>query len=246
MFQKYIYILILIASTSVWGQELDKEDGETVMRRDYTFGINFNANSGSKGWGLAFDYGFQKNYKYKHLVSFTLTNIRHPKEFKIYNSNSNARGYFYGKLESLVSFRPTYGGKLVLFKMRRDDGIEISGKWSVGPSFGLLKPVYLRINKFSGSPVDEKYDPSIHNLENINSRSSWIQGLDEAILKMGVFGKFGVDFNFSAAKSNISGGEVGLMLDYFVGEPLILMHNNPGKNIFGSIYLQFNLGQKLY
>lgn len=133
-----------------------------------------------------------------------------------------------------------------MFKSKRENGIEVTAKWAAGPSIGLLKPVYLRIDKFSTTPQDERYDPSVHNLENITSRSSWTKGLGEATFRFGGFAKAGVDFNFSTTKNKISGGEVGVMVDYFVGEPVILLHNNDGDNLFASLYLQFNLGQKLY
>lgn len=241
----HLIIAVVICANS-FSQELDQEAGGTVMRKDFSFGLNFNANAGATGWGLGFDYGFQKNYKYKHLIGFTCTNIRHPKEYKILSNFSNSRGYFYGKLNSLVSLRPTYGGKLLLFKGVRENGIEISAKWSVGPSIGLLKPVYLKIDKMSGKPTDEKYDPTIHNSENISTRSNWTKGLKEAKLTVGGFLKAGLDFNFSSAKNAISGGEVGIMLDYFPGQKINLLHYNDAQKIFGSLYLQFNIGQKLY
>ena len=245
MIQRYIYILAFLASFSGFSQEPDKEDGSTIMRRDFSFGLNFNANAGATGWGMAFEYAVQKNYKYRNTYGFTLTNIRHPKEYKIYSSFSNSRGYYFGKLNSLVSFRPTYGGKLAIFKAKRENGIEISLKWSAGPAIGLLKPVYLRIERF-GTSFDEKYNPGIHNIENITSRSSWGKGLGEATFEFGVFSRAGFDFNFSTSKNKISGGEVGVMVDYFIGKPVTLIHNNDGGNLFPSLYLQFNLGQKLY
>jgi hypothetical protein len=133
-----------------------------------------------------------------------------------------------------------------MFKGVRENGIEISAKWSLGPSVGLVKPVYLRIDKFNLPPQDEKYDPDVHNTNNITSRSSWFKGLDEASFRVGAFGKFGVDFNFSGARNGISGGEVGVILDYFPGRAIEIMHNNANSNLHTALYLQFNLGQKLY
>ena len=216
------------------------------MRRDVSGGLNFNANAGATGWGIAFEYGIQKTAKYKNTFGFTITNIRHPKEYKVFGDLSNTRGFFFGKVNSLVSLRPTYGGKRYLFKAKRENGIEITFKWNVGPSLGLVKPVYLKINKSSPDPVDQKYDPSVHNFENIASRSSWFTGLGEAKMRIGAFSKIGVDFNFSTEKNKISGGEVGFMVDYFPGPSIELLHNNPSNNIFAVLYLQFNLGQKLY
>lgn len=245
MFQRYIYIVLLFFSSFVLGQEPDKEDGTVLTPRHFSVGLNFNANAGATGWGVGFEYGFQKNYKYRNTLGFTLTNIRHPKEFKIYSDFSNTRGFFFGKINSLVAFRPTYGGKRYLFRAKRENGIEIAFKWSAGPSFGLVKPVYLRINKQNSKPIDERYNPSIHNFENIASRSNWTKGLNEATIKVGGFTKVGVDFNFSTEKNKISGGEIGFMIDYIAGSAIQLLHNNSGNNFFAVLYLQFNLGQKL-
>lgn len=246
MIQKGLYIIGLLICFSGYSQEVDKEEGETLLRRDFSFGLNFNANSGATGWGMGFEFGVQKNYKYKNTFGFTFTNIRHPKEYKIYSSYSNSRGYYFGKLNSFVSLRPTIGGKLALFNAKRENGIEISFKWNLGPSIGLLKPVYLRIDKLGGNPKDERYDPTMHNVENITSRSSWSKGLSEASFDLGVFAKAGMDFNFSPLRNKISGGELGVMIDYIVGKPVVILYNNPGQNLFASVYLQFNIGQKLY
>lgn len=246
MVKQFLYLFVILICGTAVAQEPDKDEGGTLLRRDFIVGLNFNANAGSTGWGLGFDYAVQKTYKYRNTFGFTLTNIRNPKEFKIYNNIGNSRGYYYGKLNSLVSFRPTYGGKLALFQAKRENGIEISFKWSLGPSIGLVKPVYLKIVKSGINPVDEKYDPTVHNAEIISSRSPWTKGLSESKLRLGAFLKTGIDFNFSTANDKISGGEVGVMIDYFSGDPIELLFKNTGTQFYTSLYLQFNLGQKLY
>ena len=242
MYKMSLYILLLLISVQSYSQEVDNGEAKTLMRKDYALGLNFN----TRGWGFAFDYGWQKNYKYKQTAGFTVTNIRHEKEHKIYGALNNSKGYYLGKLESFISFRPHYGGKLILFKAKRENGIEIAAKWSIGPSLGLIKPIYLKIDKLGSSILDERYNPTIHNTGNISSRSSWFKGFGESKTRIGLFGKFGVDFNFSALKNGISGGEFGVMLDYFPGKEIEIMYNNTNSNFFTALYLQFNLGQKLY
>ncbi|MGB1102617.1 MAG: hypothetical protein ACPG21_03225 [Crocinitomicaceae bacterium] len=242
---RYVYILGLIfSSLTLFGQEPDRDEGGVLMRRDFIAGLNFNTNAGSTGWGVAFEYAIQKNYKYRNTYGFTLTNIRHPKEFKIY-SNLSSRGYFYGKMNSLVCFRPTYGGKRTLFRSERENGIEVTAKWSLGPSFGLVKPVYVRID-VGNTTLEQRYDPSVHNKENITARASWGKGFGESTVEIGAFAKAGVDFNFSNTKNKISGGELGIMADYFATNPVLLLDQNDPQRYFVSLYLQFNLGQKLY
>jgi len=242
---RYIYILgLILFSATLFGQEPEKDEGSVLMRRDVLAGLNFNTNAGSTGWGVAFEYAIQKNYKYRNTFGFTLTNIRHPKEYKIY-SNLSSRGYFYGKLNSLVCFRPTYGGKRTLFRSERENGIEVTAKWSLGPSFGLVKPVYVRID-VGNTTIEERYDPAVHNKENITARSSWGKGFGESRVEIGAFAKAGVDFNFASTKNKISGGELGIMADYFATNPILLLDQNDPQWYFVSLYLQFNLGQKLY
>ena len=246
MYKRAFYILIVFVHFTSLGQEHEVDEVTTLMKRDFVAGLNFNANGGATGWGIAFQYGIQKNYKYKNTFGFTITNIRHVKEYKIYPQLSSSKGFYFGKLKSVVALRPTYGGKILMFQSKRENGIEISAKWSIGPSFGLVKPIYLKIDKFNAPSTDEKYDPLIHNTGNITARSSWFKGLGESEIRIGAFGKFGVDFNFSSVRGNISGGELGVMLDYFVGDKVEILYNNDNRNFFASFYLQFNLGQKLY
>ena len=239
---RWLYIIFLSFSLSAWSQEAATQEVTAVNYKDFSVGLNFN----TSGWGIAFDFGIQKTYKYKQLFGFTFTNIRHEKEYKIYSGGNVTRGYYFGKLNSLVSLRPVYGGKALIFKAQRENGIEISLKWSIGPSIGFLKPVYLRIDNINSTiTTDEKYDPSIHSTANITSRSSYFKGFFEGRIKPGAFGKIGFDFNFAALRKGISGGEIGVMTDYFP-QDLIILHENDGVNLFTSFYLQFNLGQKLY
>lgn len=238
----YFFILLFISQSFSFGQEHAPDETETLMRGDIILGVQFN----TRGWGFAGSYGRQKNYKYKHTLGFNVTNIRHEKEQKIYpDVLSSTKGYYYGKLNSLVSLRLTYGGKLVLFKSKRENGIEICTKWELGPSLGLLKPVYLRIDKTT-TTVDERYDPTLHNSANISSRSSWFKGLGQAKFLPGAFLKVGVDFNFSPVKEAISGGEFGVMVDYFFSDGVEILYNNPQLNYFTGLYLQFNFGRRLY
>lgn len=243
MYKSPFYIVAFLFSNFIFGQEHAPDETGVVMRSEITGGIHFN----TRGWGFNSTYSFQKNYKYKHSVGLTFSNIRHEKEQKIFPDQIlNSRGYYFGKLNSLVSLRPTYGGKLRLFQAKRENGIEISFKWDAGFSLGLLKPVYLRIDKLNAPTLDERYNPEIHNTGNISSRSSWFKGLGQAKFIPGAFLKMGFDFNFSPVKEAISGGEIGIMVDYFFTDEVEILYLAKNYNYYTALYLQFNFGRKLY
>lgn len=223
-------------------QEIDPGHIDALLTRDYSVGLNLN----TSGWGFAFDYNIQKNYKYKKSFGFLITNIHHPKEYKVLGT-LGSKGYYYGKLNSLLSFRPFYGGKRLLFKSVRENGVEISYKWGVGLSLGIVKPVYVEINVIeSGNLIhqSERYDPLKHYYGLIYSRSPWAKGLAESKIATGVFVKQGISFNFSTDRNGLNGGELGFMVDYYPINKIDLMYLQKNNNLFASLYLQFNLGKK--
>ncbi len=240
---KYLYsFILLILTKGVVSQEIDPGQIDALLTKDFSVGLNLN----TSGWGMAFDYNTQKTYKYKKSYGFLLTNIRHPKEYKVLGT-LGSKGYFYGKLNSLVSLRPYYGGKLMLFKSVRQNGVEISYKWGVGLSLGLVKPVYVEVNKVeSGNLIHTsvRYNPEQHYSGLIYSRSPWGKGLGESKLAVGVFLKQGVSFNFSTFRTGLSGGEIGVIFDYYPLNKIEMMYLQKNNNLFASLYLQFNMGKK--
>ncbi len=240
---KYLYSFILLILTKVVsGQEIDPGQIDALLTKDFTVGLHLN----TSGWGVAFDYNYQKTYKYKKSYGFLLTNIRHPKEYKVLGT-LGSKGYFYGKLNSLVSLRPYYGGKLMLYKSVRQNGVEISYKWGIGLSLGLIKPVYVEINKVeSGNLIQysARYNPLEHYSGIVYSRSPWSKGLGESKLATGIFVKQGVSFNFSTFRTGISGGELGFVLDYYPLNKIELMYLQKNNYLFASLYLQLNMGKK--
>jgi hypothetical protein len=231
----------LVSFNSI-SQEIESGGIDKLLTRDFILGVNLN----TSGWGLVFDFGRQKTFKYKNTFGFVLTNIRHQKEYKLVGT-SGTKGYYFGKINSLVAFRPTYGGNLLLFKSTRENGIEVQFKWRVGPSFGLVKPVYLEIDKVQNGVFlhfAQRYNPSIHYPGTIYSRASWFKGVSEATMKFGLFFKSGLDFNFSTLNTGISGGEIGVMVDYYPIDRIEIMYQEQNLSLYASFYLQFNLGKK--
>ena len=225
----------------VYSQELADTTFDKLYRNSFCAGIHFN----TSGWGFYGEVTKQKTYKYHHVLGLQVSNIHHKNEFKI-TTITGTRSFFYYKINSLVSFRPTIGGNLKLFEIRRDNGIEVQLKWKLGPSLGLLKPVYLEIRKLTDafdSPV-ERYDPNIHEYGVIEGRAGWFRGLGESNLNLGIHHKLGFNFNFSRQKDGISGGEIGFQLDYFPAQEVQIMFGADNYRLFTAFYLQFELGSK--
>ena len=120
--------------------------------------------------------------------------------------------------------------------------------WSAGLSLTLIKPVYLEVRKFEGGQQvlrKERYDPAIHNRENIYGRAGWFNGFGESNFNPGVFAKTGFFFDFASNHARIFGVEFGVSLDTYFSK-IEVMHASPAKYFFPSLYANVLIGGKLF
>ncbi len=203
------------------------------------------------GWGLTFQYGKYATARDRNMLGIDILSMKHPKEIKSFNPNyQDARGYFYGKLNSMIVVRPTYGRKHRITEKIRKNGVEVNYVWGIGPSLGLLKPVYLQI----GGPsfpyqtiVTERYDPERHFADNIFGRASWFKGLGEIQLYPGAFGRFGFNFEYSATNTGIKALEAGITMDAYgakLPQMAVLESEDYNKQFFLGFYLVLHFGVK--
>lgn len=150
------------------------------------------------GWGANFFHGKHRTARSRRMIGIEIVGMKHPKEIKSFNPYyEDARGYFYGKLNSVLLFRPTWGRKELITDKLRKSGVEVNYVWGIGPSIAMLKPVYLQIGKPS-LPYEtiavERYDPEVHYPDDIFGRASWFKGIEESKFRVGGFARFGLNF----------------------------------------------------
>ena len=134
--------LFAISGWAIAQESIYDDQGRTLYSREMYGGPIVHGD----GWGLQFWYGKYRTAADRHLVGVEIVGMKHPKEIKSYNPfYEDSRGYFYGKLNSLLILRPTYGRKHRLTEKIRKSGVEVNYVWGVGPSLALMKPVYLEI-----------------------------------------------------------------------------------------------------
>lgn len=202
------------------------------------------------GWGLHFYSGKYTTAKQRRLLGVEVVGMKHPKEVKSYNPYyEDSRGYFYGKTNSFLIVRPMFGRKVMLAEKIRSSGVEVSLVWGLGPSLGLLKPVYLQIGK-PGIPYEvivvEKYDPTVHSVNNIYGRASWFTGVGEMGLRPGAFGRFAFNFEHSTTGTGVKAIEVGATLDAFLEKVPIMaeVEGVENKQFFLEFYVSLQFGKK--
>lgn len=233
-----LLLLALALPALAQDQSIYDEAGRTLYSREIYGGPLVHGD----GWGGTFLYGKYTTAKDRTLYGLDIVTMKHPKEIKSFNpSYQDARGYFYGKLNTLFIMRPTFGKKHRITEKLRKSGVEVNYVWGIGPSFGFLKPVYLQIlgAEFPSQTITtERYDPEKHFANNIYSRASWFKGLGETRIYPGAFGRFAFNFEYAGDNTGIRALEVGTSLDAY-GETLPIMADLAGIGSNKQFYLEF-------
>ncbi len=235
---KYILPFIFIFSiTESFGQREDV--GNYEYDKEYLFGVNKNTNGGLIG-GFVFKAGTRIDDTQFSFWSIELSNVKNQKEVRYNTVLGNS--YIFGKSNYLYSIRPQYGRELILFKKAPNQGVQVSALGAIGPTFGLIAPYYIEYAINRVETVTEQYDPEIHqSIYNILGTGNLFEGLGQSEFAFGANAKAAVSFEFGVFKSNVTGLELGYMLEGFTKEiPLIPTTEN--NQIFQSVYFTFFYG----
>ncbi|HRH68254.1 MAG: hypothetical protein JNL43_05440 [Flavobacteriales bacterium] len=229
-------------------QQTIYEESRVPYKRELIGGILIHGD----GWGLQFYHAKYRTARDRRLLGVEVVGMKHPKEVKSFNPYyEDSRGYFYGKQNALLIVRPTYGRKWQITDKIRRSGAEVNFIWSVGPSLGLLKPVYLQIGKPDRIPYEnivvERYDPAVHDVQNIYGRATWFNGVNEMKLYPGGFARLALNFEYSGQVTGVKGIEVGATIDaYGTVVPIMAeLEDVTNKQFFFEFYLALQFGKKL-
>lgn len=239
--------LMLISTTVCFAQLPDQADGRLLYKKEVVGGLTMH----TAGWGFHFRYGKQISNLKKLSFGLDVVNIKHPKEKKVFNpAFDDGKGFYYGKLNSLIAVRPTIGIRKIWYQKKRPQGVEIGYNFNVGPSLGLVKPTYLEIiyplNDGSATLSEERFDPNKHTVDNIYGRARFGKGMNEISIYPGAFAKFGLHFEYSGDEESIQALEVGAMVDYYPAKKVPIMAIADNYNLFLNFYVSLIFGKKYF
>lgn len=243
---RILFIVVVISFLSLsegFSQGTIYTDGETHIsyEREAFGGIFFH----TQGWGMNYVQNFFKTVDKRVNFEIQLNFTHSKKQKKTYNPYyRDARGYYYGKLNSFFVLRGLYGQRKIIGHKIRSKGVEIGYTWSIGPSLGFLKPVYLEVINFDENALEvAKYDPEEHDIGNIYGKAGGINGFDEIKFRPGVFLKFGLYVEYSKKNIGVSGFEAGISLDSYFQE-IEIMANIKNQQFFPLLYISIFFGKK--
>ena len=222
---------------SVNAQDDDAYEYQTEM----IWGITKNTSSGLIG-GFMLKYSRAKTSKMYETFGLEIVNVKHPKEVR-YNSIITGNFFIWGKQSYLYAIRPQYGRDMILFRKAPQQGVQIIGSLAGGPSIGILAPYYIQYATGSFSSVSEQYDPAKHDFPNILGTGRIFQGITESDLAIGFNAKASLSFEFGTFKSNVTGFEVGFLVDTYTSK-VILVPNSDNSAVFPTAFITLFYGSR--
>ena len=234
--------LLLIGKISCLAQIQEQEDEEASYKGKLSYGVFFSTNGGLIG-------GFTlRSYKKltpltSRVLSFDLTNIKHPKESR-QGSAITGSAFIPGKQNYLYCFRAHYGREFILFQKAPEEGVEIGLTLAGGLNLAFVAPYYIEY-AFSSTDIRKvPYDPNVTPDFGLTlGTGNLFQGLTESKIKLGLTAKAAFSFQFASFRESIGGFEVGGVLDAFA-QKIVILPLTTNRAIYPAFYLTIFYGFK--
>lgn len=237
--QRGALLLVLILSIPIG--LMAQADYSYDYNTEFIWGINKNTSSGLIG-GFIFKHSKAIGKDQFRTMGVELINIKHPNEVRL-NSVITGNFFIWGKEIYMYSIRGQYGREIILFKKAPQQGIQINAQLAGGPSIGLMAPYYIEVA--SGSFRSEKvpYESGLYNFDQILGTGNLFQGLFESNVTIGVNLKSSLSFEFGAFKSNVSGVEMGFLVDAYA-QKIEIIPEAKNNAIFPTAFITFYYGSR--
>lgn len=230
---RYIF-LFLILGTPSFAQLMDDPFD---YGQEFLWAVTKTTRSGVIAGGM-FRYSAKIKDNTFRTLGLEVANIKHPQEFK-FRYPGVVTPFVFGKQNYFFAVRPQYGYEKILFKKADQKGVQINGGIAAGPSFGLLVPYYVNLGEGGSAP----YDPNTMSPYQVVGATGVLRGLGESNLRIGVHARASLLFEFGAFKSNITGFEIGVLIEQYAGEVIILPLSE-NQNFLPSAFISILFGRR--
>jgi hypothetical protein len=208
---------------------------------EFVWGINKNTSSGLIG-GFIIKHSKAIGPRQFRTLGLELMNIKHPNEVRL-NSVVTGNFFIWAKEIYFYSIRGQYGREIILFKKASQQGIQINAQIAAGPSIGIKAPYYIEISSGSFQSAKVPYKAGQYNFEEIYGTGNLFQGIFESGFTVGANVKSSLAFEFGAFKSNVSGVEMGFLVDAYVNK-IYIVPAAENTAVFPTAFITFYYGTR--
>ncbi len=236
----FVLMLLFLAPAMTQAQQIDAD----VYESEFVWGINKNTAGGLIG-GFMLRKSRRLSDRMFESYGLEIVNVKHSQETRRNSRTGNF--YIYGKSNYLYTFRFQYGRELILFRKAPSQGVEIKAVGAIGPSLGLLAPYYIDYTTDRNTIISrtEQYDPNNpnHSYDQILGTGRLFQGVTESKIRIGANLKAALSFELGSLKSNVTGFEIGFLLDAYTQE-IVLLPTADNSAIFPTAFITLFYGSR--
>jgi len=233
-------LFLVLAEVVSFAQTQDSYD----YNSEFTWGVNKNTSGGLIG-GFVFKKARKLNERILETYGLEIMNVKHSQESRLSSQTGNF--FIYGKSNYLYAFRFQYGRDLIIFKKAPQQGVEIKAVLAAGPTIGVVAPYFIEraIDNSFFATKHEQYNPGnpSHTYQKILGTGYLFEGLGQSKLQLGANIKAGFNFELGTIKSQVTGFEVGFLLDSYVNK-VILVPTAKNSSIFPTLYFTLFYGTR--
>ncbi|MDR1668077.1 MAG: hypothetical protein LBS03_10390 [Bacteroidales bacterium] len=235
--KRYVTLVSVIAAVggAVYAQgEIDLQQ-KVFYRNEWSIALTLNSN----GFGGNYRYGKHVNARTKNLFEVDLAYMKSSKDYKTYSPTTSGAKFVYGKKNLAFDWRVSLGRQYEMFRKQDVGSVAIRYFYNYGPAVVMLKPVYYNIGDGYYDPSlqltyiiereqPERFDPDWVN-QNISilSRASFFKGFDRLSFVPGLFGKFGLNVEYSKQDRVVHALECGIIAEGFIKKIEIMDFSQP-------------------
>ncbi len=235
----FVLMGVFIAPNLLYAQE---EDSYTY-ENEFIWGFNKNTSGGLIG-GVVLKKSVAINEGWFQTYGLELMNVKSPFEVR-YPSTSTGNFFIWDKVNYLYAVRMQYGRDKILFKKAPQQGVQIIAMAAAGPSIGVISPYYIEIRSSNTVDISETlpYEPGTHLFNQIWGTGRIFQGIQDSKLAFGANIKTGLSFEFGTFKNNVTGFEVGFLVDAYTQRIPLISGTEP-KAIFPTAFITLFYGTR--
>lgn len=200
---------------------------------------------------FGYDVGFFQNTStisnpIQRELGIQLGSLVHPKEVFVLNTGlPGSRVFKIDKINYSWVVRPQISYNYVLAKRssRFEMGLSLFG--GIQLPIAYCWPVYVWLYQgnapFDGY-ADVKYDPEIHQPQNIGGNASFSKGINQGQFIPGVGAHAGISIEWGNYRSLSNVLSIGINSEYFVKEIPLMHSNNVNLQFYPAVFIKFAVG----
>jgi hypothetical protein len=260
----FSFVCLIVCANALVVAAQPKSPSPAVEKKGIVYSSSFGVGGEifSNGWSANMEWANINTLHLRNFFQIEVGQLRHPKETRQPSDFANygvsipalnpPKPFVYGKRNNFYMVNVSRGQERMIGQRAEKSGVEVSFKYSLGFSLGIVKPYYLQYFKPSDDPNARAFEEAKYSNETrdyyldrnwIYGAAGFSKGVTEPSFIPGGQAKAGLKFDWAFFDEYIKALEVGVVVDAYPRRvPIMILEKNP--RVFTNLFLGIQFGKK--